>query len=160
MTQQKVARNGSSSGVPRHQKVHDGILDDLTDTEISEGSKDILRNLVSKDLVLAYLTEAEINEVKWHIRIVKELYLAMHPAQDCLVTGEDRAAINDNSSDRLRALSEEERINIETFFMSVQSRVTRAREMKQQELMNTQIAEHRDQRSNDGGGGLLGRLKK
>lgn len=159
MTQQKVAQNGSSGGVARHQQVHQGILDDLTDTEISEGSKEILRNLVSKDLVLAYLTEAEINEVKWHIRIVKELYLAMHPAQNCRIEGEDRAAINDDPTDRLYALSEEERINIETFFMSVQSRVTRARDMKQQELMNTQIAEHRDQRSKEGGGGLLGRLR-
>lgn len=144
---------------PSPTQVRENIFEELTETDISEGSKDVLRNLISKDLVLAYLTEAEVNEVKWHIRIVKEIYLAMHPPQDCEVVGADRAAINDDSEDNLRPLSEKERVNIETFFMTVQTRVTRARNMKQQEMNRTQIAEHRDNRDSDSGGGILGRIR-
>ncbi len=155
-------RNGhapSSTPPQSPTQVRRGIFEELTDTEISEGSKDVLRNLISKDLVLAYLTEAEVNEVKWHIRVVKELYLSMHPPQDCEISGGDRAAINDAPEDTLTPLTEEERVNVETFFMTVQSRVTRARDMKQQEMTRTQIAEHRDNGDNDSDGGLMGKIR-
>lgn len=145
--------------MPTAQNVHKGIMEDLTDTDISEGSKEILRNLITKDLVLAYLNDAEVNEVKWHIRIIKELYFSIHPDQNCLVVGEDRAYINDDTTDRITPLTEQEQIVVESFFMSVITRVTRARGMKQQEMMNTQIAEHRDNRESGESNGILSRIR-
>ncbi len=159
MSSQQHNGHAAGSPPPSPTQVRKGIFEELTDTEISEGSKDVLRNLISKDLVLAYLTEAEVNEVKWHIRVVKELYLTLHPPQDCEISGGDRAAINDDPTDTLHPLTEEERVNVETFFMTVQSRVTRARDMKQQEMTRTQIAEHRDNTEDNESGGLLGRIR-
>lgn len=155
-TQQRQRRNGKPTSATA---VHQGLMEDLTDTELSEGSKDLLRNLITKDLVLAYLNDAEVNEVKWHIRIVKELYFAVHPDQNCLVTGKDRAYINDDSTDTMTPLTENEQITVESFFLSVITRVTRARGMKQQEMLNTDIREHRDNTESNGSNGIIGRLR-
>lgn len=141
-------------------KIHEDVFEQLTETEISEGSKRILRNLLTKDLVLAYFKEEEIHEMKWKLEIIKELYVNMHPAEGCLVTGYDRAYVNDKEHDVLEPLSTEQVLIIETMFTSLASRLTRAREMKQQEMMNTQINEQRADLGGDSadGGGILGRF--
>jgi len=139
---------------------YEDVFEQLTETDLSEGSRELLRNLVTKDLVLAYFNDAEITEMKWKLRTIKDVYLDMHPSGDCLVTGQDRAAINDDPSDTLRELSGEDIMVIDTFFTQLISRLTRARQMKQQEMMNTQISEQRaEMQGGESDGGLISRFK-
>lgn len=147
-------QNGQMDPVSQYEDV----FEQLTETNLSEGSRELLRNLVTKDLVLAYFNDAEITEMKWKLRTIKDVYLDMHPSGDCIVTGDDRAAINDDRGDTLTELTGEDIIVIDTFFTQLISRLTRARQMKQQEMMNTQIAERRDGSDDSGGGGLIDRI--
>lgn len=140
-------------------EIRQSMLRELTDTNLSEGSRELLRNLVQKDMVLAFLKEPEVKEWKWKLRTKQELFFVMHPGADCLVTGEDRAAINGNVSDRLSPLSQEQKIVVRDFFDMLELRISRARDMKQQEMMNTQIREARSDRDESGGGGLKQRLR-
>lgn len=163
MSQQQPTQNGQQRSVPNPptpEATHEGILQDLTETDLKEGSKDILRNLVTKDFVLANFSEAEVNEVKWSIRTKQEMFFAIHPDQECEVTGDDRAAINDDPTDQLTPLTQEEKLVAQTFFDGVETRITRARDMKQQEIWNTQIAERRSEGAEEDGGGVLGRLRR
>lgn len=141
------------------QQIHQDILEKITETNLSEGSREILRNLLTKDLVLANFQEAEVNELRWKLRAKQKLFFAMHPDQHCLITGEDRAAIYDDPTATLRPLSDEERAIVRDLFDMLETRITRARKMKQQEMMNTTIRESRAETSGggeDGKGGLRG----
>lgn len=176
MSQAKAATNGQSGGgatvsatdltgqpVDDAEEIRGTLVEFLTESDLDEGSTDMLQNLVSKDVVLAYLTEAEVREYKWKLRVKREQFLALHPADDCLVTGDYRAAINDNRGDTLRPLNARQKMQVLTFFDMAETLVTRARKMKQQEMMNTQIHERRaedNRESNSGRGGILGKITR
>lgn len=122
---------------------------------------EILQGLLSRDLVLAYVNTAEHNEGKWDLRILKEIVYLYFPPPECLVVGEDRAAINDDPDDTVEPLTKDEKLHIEIFFRIVEKRLTRSRDMKQQEMLRTSIAQTEVRRDGDGNsGGLLGRLRR
>lgn len=152
------------TGAQQAQEIHNQLIDKITETNLSEGSKNLLRNLLTKDLVLANFKEAEVNEMRWKLRAKKKLFFAMHPAQDCLVTGDDRAAIYDDPAATLRPLSDSQRAIVRDLFDMLETRITRARKMKQQEMMNTTIRESRaqtgDDQRNNSQGGLRGFLSR
>lgn len=138
--------------------VREDMFKQLTETNISEGSRQLLRNYVSADLVLAYFDAGELNEMKWRLRQVKELFINAHPAHDSEVTGQDRAYINDDPHDTLNPLSDQQLLAVESFFDMLIARLTRAKEMKQQEMMNTRIQERRDNSDSGQSGGIAGKL--
>lgn len=138
-------------------EIRNSILNDIVETDLSEGSKNLLRNLLTQDFVLANLSTEEAEEIKWKLEAKKEKFFAMHPPENSLVTGEDRAAINDDPTDNLRPLGPVQRMQVHDVFDGIYLRVTRSKDMKQQEVMNTRIQERRD--NNDGEsskGGLRG----
>jgi hypothetical protein len=118
-------------------------LEMVAEADLDEGSKDLLKNLVSKDWVLANFEPAEVNEFKFRLEIRKLLYSALHPAEDCLVTGEWRAYINDDPDDQLTPLSQQEQMIVDGLFQGLFARITRGREGFQQEMLRTQIREQR-----------------
>jgi hypothetical protein len=158
----EVAAGGVDDARARANDIHSDLLRELTKSDLSEGSKTILRNLTSPDLILAYLETAEVVEIKWDLRTRHRMYLSMHPARECEVVGQDRAYINDSPKDRLEPLSSTQRMQVDTFFQGIWMRVTRARGMKQQEIMKTQIARSEVDRGDqdDSNGGLVGKYLK
>jgi hypothetical protein len=140
------------------REIRSDLLAETTDTGLSEGQRNILENLVTNDHILAYLREPEIQEVKWDLKIKHELYRAMFPADDCEVTGKDRAFINADQADTMEPLGKDGRMAARTFFDGVWMRVTRARDMQQQKIWQTQIARSEVDNGDDSdSGGLLNR---
>lgn len=138
------------------------VLEFLAESDLSDQNKDILKDYLSRDLVFANIDSAEYNELKWELRVLKEILYLHYPSPDCLVTGELRAAINDDPDDTVEPLTQEERLRIETFFRNIRLRLTRSKDMKQQEMLRTSIAQTEVRRDGDnsGGKGLLGRLRR
>jgi len=153
-------QNGQSQVPKTADEAEQNLIEYLSESNLSAPAKDVLRNHVVKDVVMAYLSPEEVHEYKWKLRQKREAFFAMHPAADCLVAGDDRAFINDDETDRLRPLSEKERYAVQTFFDMSETLITRAKEMKQQEMMNTRIEERRakDDTGGDESGGIKGRL--
>lgn len=153
-------QQAQASAMQQAEEIYDNFVRELLDSPLSEGSKNLLRNLISKDFVLANLNKEEVHELKWRLRIKREKFYAMHPSRECLVTGEDREYINDDRNDSLLPLTQEQKIVADDFFDGIWVRITRAKGMKQQEIMKTSIHEshvQRDQQEQQSGG-LLGRL--
>lgn len=141
--------------------IYESMLNDIVSTSLSEGSKDMMKNLLTKDFVLANLNRAELNEFKWKLRVKKEIFFAMHPTQDCLVVGERRAAINDDPSDTLRPLTKEMKWEVDNVFDGIWMRSTRALGMQQQKMLNTQIRESKvDRGERAGGNGIIDKLRR
>ncbi|GAA0305706.1 hypothetical protein [Halarchaeum salinum] len=160
LREEQMHRSNFNGGSPA-QQIHEDILDKITETRLSEGSRDLLRNLLTKDLVLANFQEAEVNEMRWKLRAKQKLFFSMHPDRQCAIVGDDRAAIYDDGTATLRPLSDEERAIVRDLFDMLETRITRARKMKQQEMMNTTIRESRAETSGNGDeskGGLRGLL--
>lgn len=143
------------------EEIRENLLEFLTESELDEGSKELLRNYTTKSFILGYLQDGEVEELKWDLRISHQLYLAEHPGPECDVTGDVRAHINNDASDQLSPLTGSEKLVLQSFFQAIWTNITRARGMKQQEIMKTQIArtETERQSQSDGGGGLLDRIR-
>jgi hypothetical protein len=155
------AQTAHQNAAQQAETIRDNLLTFLTESDLQEGTKDLLRNYASKSFILGYLQSDEVTELKWELRIAHEQYLAVHPGPESEVVGADRAYINEDPSDRLEPLSGSEKLVLGSFFQAIWTNVTRARDMKQQEIMKTQIARTETERNDgdDGGGGLLGRLR-
>lgn len=142
------------------QGIHKGVLEEIVDTDLSEGSQNQLRNLLTRDFVLANLSREEVHEFKWKLEAKKELFFAMHPPRGSLITGRTRAFINDDPHDRLSPLSDTQKMQVRDVFDGVFMRVTRSADMKQQEMLNTQISQVNKEDQSGSKGGLRGLLNK
>jgi hypothetical protein len=131
----------------------------VAEADIQEPSKDLLLNFVSKDWVYANFNPEEVIEYKFRLETRKLLYEALHPAEDCLVTGEWRAHINDDPDDTLEPLTQRQQVIVDGLFQGIYARMTRGREGFQQEMFKTQIHEERTQSAEDkSAGGLRDRV--
>lgn len=134
---------GHQNALQRAEDVRSDLIETLSQTDISEGKKEILRNYISKDFVLAYFREAEVHEMRFMLEVEKDQYYSIFPGNDAIAQGATRAWINDDPSDTLMPISPKERRQIESFFDAVKSRITRARNMEQQKIAQTSITETR-----------------
>lgn len=146
--------DGDSSGFRKD------VLRYLAQTDIPSVSKQKFRSLLSRDWVFANLSNADYNELKWELRHLKHLFYDMHPAQDCLVVGDIRAAINDDPRDTLKPLSEDDKREVEQLFRAVRLRLTRSKGMRQQSIIQTNISQTEVNRADDGNSSILGRLRR
>lgn len=143
------------------EQIRDNMMQFLSESELSEGTKDILRNYVSKAFILGYLKEKEVHELKWELRIDHELYKWMHPPQDSLMQGEIRQWVADDPDDDLESPTKKQEIQLATFFKGVWVNITRARGMKQQEIWKTQISRSEVERGEENGSdGLLAKVRR
>jgi hypothetical protein len=155
------AQTAHQNAAQQAEAIRDNLLTFLTESDLQEGTKDLLRNYASKSFILGYLQSEEVTELKWELRIAHEQYMALHPGAESEVVGGDRAYINDDTDDQLKPLSGKQKLQLATFMQAIWTNITRARDMKQQEIMKTQIARTETER-NDGdgdGGGLLSRIR-
>lgn len=155
-TQQRPGDEATALPV-RAEGIRQDVLQELTETDLDPASMELLKNMLSKEFVLANLSKPEKNEVVWNLRLKKQMFYWLHPHTDSIVTGDLRAYINDDPTDTLSPLSESEKFQLESIFDALRTRVTRSEDMKQQEMFNTEITEHRarDDREQDTGG-LIG----
>jgi hypothetical protein len=135
-------------------------LDQLSASELSEGSKRLLKNLVGKDFVFANYSSDDIERLRFELQVMKMQYRDMHPGKECLVTGEDRAWINDDPTDTLEPLTPEETAVVDSFIEGIFSRMTRGEAGFQQEKINetVSVSEVRKDEKDNSGGGIFDRL--
>lgn len=133
----------------------DQYLEKLTDTTLSQGTITVLDNLLTQDYVLANISDAELDEIKWLSRLTARKVFAMHPAPESVLQGERRAFLLDDPDNKLEPLMQMERIQIQNFIRGIFLRASRARDGWQQEQMSKTytVSEVRDQ--NDGDDKLL-----
>lgn len=127
----------------------------LTDTKLSEGTINVLENLITQDFVLGYLEQGEATEQKWLARIAAQRVIAMHPGEQCVLQGEFRAFLYDDEHEHLQALSDREKERIRQFIKGVFLRVSRSREGWQQDKIGEQVKVSRQESDSSDDGGLL-----
>lgn len=157
----RVNERGVEAAMARAEEIHNDLLDEITDSDLNPDSRQLLKNLISKDFIFANLTEAEVTEMKWNLQLLRRKFYDMHPSQKSVIEGATRAYVYDDAGNTLSSLTQQERIIIDQFFEGVYKRVTRARKMRQQEILKTQIQQSvtGDLDAQDDKGGIWGRMK-
>jgi len=118
-----------------------------------------LSNLLSRDWVLANLTDAQEHDIRNKLEVMQLKVIGMHPPQGSRLTGEMRAFLLDDEQEQLQPLSQHERILIDELFESLKARLTRGRQGFERKQLNTTIAESRTETdTDDSNDGMLGGL--
>lgn len=140
----------------RAEEIQSDLLEQITDSDLHPDSRQLLKNLVSKDFIFANLTDAEVESFKRELDLKRKAFYVMHPSQESVVEGDFRAYVYDDPGNKLTSLSQQEKLIVDQFFEGVYMRVTRARGMRQQEILKTQINQSvTGSLDGDGGGGGL-----
>jgi hypothetical protein len=138
------------------QDLEGGRPEALQDQTVSK-----IRNLLSRDWVVANLTDAQEHEIRHRLEVLKLKVLGMHPPPESYNAGELRAFLLDDEDERLRPLTDEERVLIDELFETVKARITRGRGGFERELMRTNIARSEtavDEDTEQSSGGIFGGL--
>lgn len=131
-------------------------INEMTDHELAQGSVDILSNLLDRDFMLGNLSDAEVHEYRWLVRVLRLEIEALHPNEDSVFRGPLRAVAFGDRDDALPSLSEQDLSIIEQFLMAVIARATRGKDGWQQEMFNKTIqASETRQVGEDDSGGFL-----
>jgi len=148
--------NLSAARAETEQPMDKAYIDKMTDHQLSQGTVDILSNLLDQDFLLGNLTDAEVHEYRWLARVIRLEVEAIHPGQDAVFQGDLRMVAYDDDAQRLPPLDEVDKAVIEQFLMGVISRATRGKDGWQQEMFNKTItaSERREVDSDDDGGFL------
>jgi len=146
--------NLSAARADAEQPMDKAYIDKMTDHQLSQGTVDILSNLLDQDFLLGNLTDAEVHEYRWLARVIRLEVEAIHPGQDAIFHGDLRMVAYDDRAQRLPPLDEVDKAVIEQFLMGVISRATRGKDGWQQEMFNKTItaSERREVDGDDDGG--------
>jgi hypothetical protein len=130
-----------------------GYIDKVTNSQLQQGTVDILANLLSKDFVLGNLSEAEVHEHRW---LTRELVLeveAAHPRPNSMWRGRFRQVASGKERDALEPLDDAQKTTMQQFIQGVIARATRSRDGWQQEEVNKsyRVSERREPDKDDGG---------
>jgi len=130
-----------------------GGPDDLQDRTVAK-----IQSLLSRDWVLANLTDAQEHDARHKLEVMKLKILGMHPPADSGIQGQYRAFLLDDEGEELTALSQQERVLIDELFTTLKTRFTRGRGGFERELIETDIArtETGGDEEEDESGGLTG----
>lgn len=129
-------------------------IDKLTQTELNDATVSMLANMLSRDWVLANMSDAEVNETRWLSRVMLLRVESLHPGPDSVWTGEFRKFCADNEQQALEPLTSAQRTEIFELIQGVIARATRSRDGWQQDKLNESISvsERRDNSEPDDGG--------
>jgi len=160
--EQAIQQLGLQQAMARAERIREDLLDKVSDSDLNADSRNLLENLVSKDFIFANLTDAEVTELKYKLLLKRKKFYAMHPAESSLIKGQFRAYVYDDPGNTLTPLTQQEKLIVDQFFEGIFTRVTRARGMAQQEILQTQIQQSYTGNVGEesgGRGGLLGRWR-
>jgi len=145
---------GTPTDSPAGHELKDDHFDELVEAGIPEDTVFHLRSLLSRDFVLANLSAAEVNEMRWLARNLALRIFALHPSKDSHLTGEFRKFVLDEPNQGLKPLTDSQRAKIHSFIMAYIARVSRSKGGWQQEELSRQyqVSElHTDDSEEDGG---------
>lgn len=147
---------GETSTAAEPDQSDEGFVRDVLRTELDDATLDMVSNLTSEEWVKANLTNAEVHEQKWLARTIIQEIKAMHPSQDSIWQGDIRQYAAGDESDALESLNEAQRTTLYQLILAHIARLTRSRDMEQQEILRTIINrnERRDLTEDDDGGWL------
>lgn len=130
-----------------------GYIDKVTNSQLQQGTVDILANLLSKDFVLGNLSEAEVHEHRWLTREVVLEVEAAHPRPNSMWRGRFRQVASGKERDALEPLDDAQKTTMQQFIQGVIARATRSRDGWQQEEVNKsyRVSERREPDKDDGG---------
>lgn len=138
----------------------------LSDDDITRGGPEDLdevtiakiENLLGQDVLLANLTSAQENDIRYKLEVLKYKVLGCHPPDQSEIQGPIRAYLWDDPMEDLNALTQQERLLIDDLFETLKARVTRGREGFERKQQNTSIAlsESGREESTDSGGMFTG----
>lgn len=152
---QMHGQNVGQAAAMQEEEGMEDLLELLGSTQLSEGSKDLLRNLVTKDIIFANYSSDDIERIRFELQVKRMQYHDMHPNKDCLLTGRLRAYANDDPTDRLQPIDPRESTIVDNFFEGAFARFTDAEGMKLLEKANENInvsKVQKDEKDNSGGG--------
>jgi len=145
-----------------------GVIRELTsadDIAVGEGGRDgqILQagtvakisNMLSRDWVLANLTDAQEHDIRFKLEVMKLKIIGMHPPEEG-ISGNLRAFLMDDPSEQLQPLTQQERILIDELFETLKSRISRGRAGFERKQQNTSIAQTQRNESDDDDRGSSG----
>lgn len=129
----------------------------MVSTSLEPGTAKMLANLLSRDWVLANMSEAEVHEARWLARTIIDEVVAMHPPEDSIWTGAMREYASDQSTQRLEPLSSSQKTELFQFVQAyISARITRSKDGFQQETFRKQIRQsQREDLTDDDDGGWL-----
>jgi len=130
-----------------------GYIDKVTNSQLQQGTVDILKNLLSKDFVLGNLSEAEVHEHRWLTRQLVLEVEAAHPRPNSMWRGRFRQVASGRERDALEPLDDAQKTVMQQFIQGVITRATRSRDGWQQEEVNKsyRVSERREPDGDDGG---------
>jgi len=144
------------------RQIRSDLLEKVSESDLNADSRNLLENLVSKDFIFANLNDNEVTEFKYKLLLKRRKFYTLHPSQESIIEGDFRAYVYDDPGNTLTSLTQQEKLIVDQFFEGIFMRVTRARGMKQQEILQTQIRQALTGdlgSDDDSGGGLLGRFR-
>lgn len=130
-------------------QLREEYLSRLVDSGLNQESANLLKELLTRDLVLSNLESAEVNEVRWLTRLIQKKVHAMHPPEGSVMQGQYRAFLSDDEGDNLSALDDRQRVLIDQTVMVVVSRVARSKKGWQQEEMSKVYAVSENRKDNE-----------
>ncbi|WP_435551965.1 hypothetical protein [Natrinema sp. CGMCC1.2065] len=153
--QQMHMQNLGSAGA-QDSPVDPDYVDRITTSEMDQGTVRILKNMLSRDWVLANFDDAEVHEIRWLARVMMKQLEALHPPEDSIWTGELRKYAADDDRQALEPLDSAQRLVVFETIQGIISRATRSKDGWQQENFNKTInqSETIDRSSDDDGGWL------
>lgn len=137
--QAQIQQRGLEHARERAEEIYTDLLDEITTSDLHPDSRNLLQNLISKDFIFANLTDAEVESFKKELALKRKKFYTMHPSQESIIEGKFRAYVYDDKGNRLTSLAQQEKLIVDQFFEGIWMRVTRARGMRQQEILKTQI---------------------
>ena len=130
-----------------------GYIDKVTNSQLQQGTIDVLSNLLSKDFVLGNLSEAEVHEHRWLTREIVLEVESEHPRPDSMWRGRFRQVASGQARDALEPLDGSQKTVMQQFIQGVITRATRSKDGWQQEEVNKsyRVSERREPDKDDGG---------
>lgn len=133
-------------------------LNTLVEHGIDESTALLLRNMLSKDYVLANYTRAEVREVVWLTRVEMLKIKGQHPLPESVYQGEYRQFAFDDADQGLKHLDPQEETLLSQAIQDIFARVSRGEGGFQQDAFSKTISEVRrveDEGGRGGGGGFF-----
>lgn len=117
-------------------QLREEYLQRLVDAGLDETTAGRLKSLLTRDLVLSYMEKAEVNEIRWLVRLLQKDFYALHPPEGSVMQGHYRAFLSDDKNDKYIALDDNARLLVDQTIIVVVSRVARSKQGWQQEEMS------------------------
>jgi hypothetical protein len=113
----------------------------LVESGIPKSSSRYLSILLNSDLVLSFMPDAAINENRWYFRIMKEVFLSVHPRPESVLSGRYRGYLFNDPDDELESLDGRAKLQIGEILAVVESRLLRSTEGWQQDQLSKSISQ-------------------